>query len=434
MIERQIETETAVLIGFEKPGDTTAAVRESLEELASLVRTLGLEPLRSEVVKLRETRPKYLAGSGKAHEISEIAHELNADCLIFDDELSPSQQRNWDKLSGIAALDRHSVILDIFADHAQTKEARLQIELAQLEYTLPRLTNAWTHLSRQRGGARGTRGEGETQLEMDRRTILRRIHKMKEELDSVRSGRRTMRKQRGAVPVPTGAIVGYTNAGKSSLLRLLTGADVLVEDKLFATLDPTTRRVDLETGAEVVLTDTVGFIRRLPHDLVEAFKSTLEEATLADFLVQVLDASDPHVEHHYQVTREVLSELGAADKPVITVCNKVDRSNDRNDFGDRLDFVTRLDGPVVYLSAKTGEGADELRAAIQQVIQRRFETVRFAFPSARYDMASKLYEHGEVLKADYEGDSMIVVARVPNRVKTQLADYLSDAADASQSA
>lgn len=431
MIERQSnEPDTALLVAFEGPTDDSAMVRESLAELESLVRTLGLRPLHSEVVKLRETHPKYLAGSGKAEELSDLARDLEVDCLVFDEELSPSQQRNWDRLSGVAALDRHGVILDIFADHAQTREARLQIELAQLEYTLPRLTNAWTHLSRQRGGARGTRGEGETQLEMDRRTILRRIHKTKQEIEAVQSGRRTMRKQRGAVPVPTGAIVGYTNAGKSSLLRLLTGADVLVENKLFATLDPTTRRVDLDTGAQVVLTDTVGFIRRLPHDLVEAFKSTLEEATLADFIIQVIDASDPHVEHHYEVTREVLTELGAADKPVITVCNKVDRRIDE----DGLEFVRRLSGPIVRLSARTGEGADELRRAIQQVIQRSFATARFRFPSARYDMASKLYRSGEVIKTEYVDDSMMVVARVPDRIKAQLADYLADgdSADASR--
>jgi GTP-binding protein HflX len=421
MIERQQNgRQTALLVGIEHPASDSATVKESLAELHSLVRTLGLEPRHAEIVKLRDPQPRYLIGSGKAQEICEAAEELDVDCIIFDEELSPSQQRNWDKLSGLAALDRHGVILDIFADHARTREARLQIELAQLEYTLPRLTNAWTHLSRQRGGARGTRGEGETQLEMDRRTILRRIHTTREELASVRSGRGTMRKQRGAVPVPTGAIVGYTNAGKSSILRLLTGASVLVQNKLFATLDPTTRKVDLDSGSDVVLTDTVGFIRRLPHDLVEAFKSTLEEATLADFLVLVLDASDPHVEHHHQVTREVLSELGAADKPVIIACNKIDRGIER----ERLDFLSELNEPVIYLSTKTGEGAEDLLRAIQGVIQREYVTTHFCFPSSRYDAASSLYEHGEVLKTNYQDDHVSVVARVPTRVRESLSEFL----------
>lgn len=423
MIDRQqSEKETALLVGVQHAASDPATVRESLGELGSLVRTLGMDTVHSEIVKLREPAPKYLIGSGKAEEICRAAEEMDVDCIVFDEELSPSQQRNWDKLSGKAALDRHAVILDIFADHARTREARLQIELAQMEYMLPRLTNAWTHLSRQRGGARGTRGEGETQLEIDRRTILRRIHKTKEELQTVHSGRHTMRKQRGSVPVPTGAIVGYTNAGKSSLLRLLTGANVLVENKLFATLDPTTRRVDLDSGADAVLTDTVGFIRRLPHDLVEAFKSTLEEAALADFLVLVLDASDPHVEHHYQVTNEVLAELGAGGKPVVTVCNKIDKGVDP----ERLHFVSDIQGPVVYLSTYTGEGAGDLLQAIQGIIQREFCTARFRFPNSRYDAASTLYRTGEVLKTEYVDDSLTVVARVPARVRESLSEFLAE--------
>ena len=257
--------ETALLVCVRLPGMSSTELDYMKEELSNLIDTMGLKVLEVVTATLKKPTPRYFVGSGKAQEIADYAKELEADCIVFDDDLSPSQQRNWEELSGVCVIDRHEVILDIFANRATTKEATLQVGLARMEYSLPRLTRAWTHLSRQRGGTKGTRGEGETQLEVDRRIVLRKISKFKAELKKVRSNRATLRKQRTSIPIPTASIVGYTNAGKSSLLNALTGADVFIEDKLFATLDPTTRRVKLKGGNEILLTDTVGFIRKLPH-------------------------------------------------------------------------------------------------------------------------------------------------------------------------
>lgn len=398
-----------------------AACVEHLEELKGLVRTLDFEVSSESIVKIDEPRPRYLVGSGKAEEIARTARELRADCIVFDDELSPSQQRNWERLAGCAVIDRHEVILEIFAARASTREAALQVGLARMEYSLPRLTRAWTHLSRQHGGARGTRGEGETQLEVDRRVVLQKISKFKTELDRVERQRNLRRRRRTLHAIPVGSVVGYTNAGKSSLLNLLSGSSVLTENKLFATLDPTTRKVSLKDGREVLLTDTVGFIRKLPHDLVMAFRSTLEETVLSDFLVNVLDLSNPEVEQHYEATLAVLDELGARDKPTITVFNKVDRTIDPW-HASRL----RAELPeAIYVSAKTGEGMAELVTAIAQLLADKSPALEFALPGDRHDLVALLHRTGRILSEAYEDGRILVSAQVSDRTRNLLADYLS---------
>ncbi|RQW03898.1 MAG: GTPase HflX, partial [Calditrichaeota bacterium] len=306
-----LKCERAFLVGINEQQEELADSNYHLEELHNLVDTMGIEPVSSIMVKLREKNSRYLIGKGKMEEIGEMAEECRADLIIFDCQLSPSQQRNLEQYYNIAVIDRQEVIIDIFADRASTKEAVLQVALARMKYSLPRLTRAWTHLSKQKGGVRGTRGKGETQLESDRRLVMNRITTLKKELEKVKKNRDVQRKKRLERPVPSISIVGYTNAGKSSLLNLLSDADVLTEDKLFATLDPTTRKIKLEGGREIILTDTVGFIRKLPHDLVDAFKSTLEEAVHADIILHVVDVSNHEYEDHIKVTEEVLADLGA---------------------------------------------------------------------------------------------------------------------------
>src|SRR6185436_13948974 len=294
-----------------------------------LVRTLGHPVADRVLVFHREMHARYLLGSGKAQELADRVKAEGLGAIVFDHDLSPSQQRNWEELAGMPVLDRQKVILDIFAGRARTREARLQIELAQLEYSLPRLTRAWGHLGGQGGGI-GAKGEGESQLEQDRRRMWKSMDRLKRELEQVRSARATQRKDRQRTPVPNCAIVGYTNSGKSSLLRRLTGADVLVEDKLFATLDTTTRKIDLPNKQPLLLTDTVGFVRKLPHQLVEAFKATLEEATLSDFLIHVLDASQKEVMEFYNTTMRVLTDLGADTRQMLVVFNKIDKVTDED--------------------------------------------------------------------------------------------------------
>jgi GTP-binding protein HflX len=390
-----------------------------MDELKSLVDTLGLPIGESLLVRVGEPSARYFVGAGKAEEIFWHAKRIEADVIIFDNELSPAQQRNWEAMGGIAVIDRQEVILDIFAQRAQTKEARLQVDLARMEYSLPRLTRAWRHLNRQGGGV-GGKGEGETQLETDRRLIRRRIGRLKEDLELVRSRRGTQRKKRIRLPLPTCALVGYTNAGKSALLKKLTGAPVLVEDKLFATLDTTTRRVELPTGQGLLLTDTVGFVRNLPHRLVEAFKATLEETILSDFLIHVLDASHPEVYDFSATTIKVLEELGADSKKMITVLNKMDGLRDESTL-----HALRLHFPdSVFVSALTGEGLDELRDRMADMLSGRVAKVEVAFPHCRTDLLSMLHRTSHVLRVGYESGHINVVAAVPAKVYARLEPYL----------
>ncbi|GHU48760.1 GTPase HflX [Spirochaetia bacterium] len=330
-------------------------------EFTGLTATLGLEIAAQEAVHIREHTAKYAMGTGKAAELAERAKEAGADCIIFNGDLSPSQQRNWEELSGIAAIDRQELIIQIFASRAQTKEAVLQVSLAQLTYSLPRLSHKYIDLARQRGGRYGSKGKGETRLETDRRLVQERIHRLKRELRTVKKQRDVQRKQRERQGIPLVAIVGYTNAGKSSLLKALTGADVFIEDKLFATLDPVTRRIMNPDGLTYLLTDTVGFIRRLPHALVNAFHSTLEEAALSDLLLHVLDATDPDIEACYQTTRKVLAELGAQEVPSLVVLNKVDKIT-----GSEQEALVRQYPGSLCASAMEKQGLDALKTLIGQ--------------------------------------------------------------------
>jgi len=415
--------ERAYLVGIQHPEMTAEETDEHIKELYSLVHTMGIEPIEHMIVKLRAPQPKYLIGSGKVEEILEKAEEIEADLIIFDDDLSPSQQRNWEKTSEITVIDRQEVILDIFADRAQTREAVLQVALARMEYSLPRLTRAWTHLSRQRGGTKGTRGEGETQLEIDRRIVLRKMDNLKKELKKVQNNRATQRKKRKARPVPTASIVGYTNAGKSSLLNTLTDSEVLAEDKLFATLDPTTRKVKLPKGQELLVTDTVGFIRKLPHSLVDAFKSTLEETVMADFLIHVLDGSNQEVMEHYSATMEVLQELGVHDKPMITVFNKLDQFEQdtlhrrmlENEFPEAL-----------FISLYEKWGLEDLVEALEEKLAASFMEVEYLFPHDRHDLVSLLHREAQILETHYGEAGTKVRAKVPVRLASSLENFAFD--------
>jgi GTPase len=411
--------ERALLVGVYKGAAQREESESLLNELSSLVDTLEIPVLGSLLVRVQEPNPRYFVGTGKAQEIFERARELEADVIVFDNELSPAQQRNWEAMTGLAVIDREEVILDIFAQRAQTKEARLQVDLARMEYSLPRLTRAWRHLSRQ-GGGLGGKGEGETQLEADRRLIRTQIDRLKDDLELVRLRRATQRKQRERLPLPNAAIVGYTNVGKSALLKKLTGAEVLVANKLFATLDTTTRRVDLPSGQGLLLTDTVGFVRNLPHRLIEAFKATLEEAVLSDFLVHVLDASHPRVYDFHQTTIRVLGELGADAKRTITVLNKVDLIRDESTLHAlRLHFP---DG--VFVSVRTGEGLKELRHRMADMLADRVSKVELALPLDRTDLLSLLHRTSNVLSVGYENAQVNVIASVPPKVYARIEAFL----------
>ena len=363
---------------------------------------------------------KFYLGSGKAEEVCNAAKQANAELIVFDTELGPSQQRNLERLARTNVVDRQEIILDIFADRAQTREAVLQVELARCKYFLPRLTRAWSHLSRQRGGAKGTRGEGEKQIENDRRMVKYRIGQLEEELAAVRRQRDVQRKGRVRRAMPLAAIVGYTNAGKSSLLNTLTGADALVENKLFATLDPTTRKLVLPNKSELLLTDTVGFVRKLPHSLVEAFKSTLEEAVLADFLVMVLDISSPDVESHWQTTLSVLTELGAQDKPMLTVFNKCDRRKDAL-FRTHL---RSLDPNGVFISCRTGEGLDELRQTLVAYTKKRTLIDDLLIPPEHPEIVAAVYSRASLLEGKYQDDgSFRCTVRIPGAHSGLFAPY-----------
>ncbi len=397
----------AFLVGIQTHEMADGEAAELLAELEELVQNLRIEVVHKELVNLRQPTPATLIGSGKTEEIIEAAKAAEADLIVIDESLSPAQQRNWEKLSGMAVIDREEVILDIFADRASTREAVLQVALARMEYSLPRLTRAWTHLSRQRGKG-GMGGEGETQLEQDRRLVNDRIVKLKRELAEVRKQRGVQRHKRQRVPVPTAAIVGYTNAGKSSLLNSLTGASVLAEDKLFATLDPTTRQLLLRGNQKLLVTDTVGFIRRLPHGLVEAFKATLEEAIVADFLIHVLDVTAPNVAAHHATTLGVLGELGADAKRMLTVFNKVDAADEAQLMRARV-----LAPNAIFVSARTGEGLAGLEDQCLELIADAFGQMKLLIPHARYDLIARAHQIGHVQQEEQRDDGVFLQVRIP---------------------
>ncbi len=372
MHDTSTQKERAFLVGVrrERMGEGEALIL--FEELKGLADTLGLENVGEFMIKLRETHARLLCGEGKAEELRAAALESGADSVVFNHILSPTQQRNWEELTGLTVYDRQELILKIFASRAKTKEATLQTDLARLEYALPRLTHSHADLSRQRGGRYGTKGSGEQKLELDRREIRKRIIRIKDELIRIRQDRTTMRKKRDRLEGASCALVGYTNAGKSSLLNALTKADVLAESKLFATLDPTTKKLTVGLGSTLLITDTVGFIRELPHGLVEAFRATLEEALNADYLVHVLDSADADIMERYKATRTVIDELKIGDKPALVVFNKCDLIADPL----RKAELASLFPGALFVSCKTREGLEELSERLRGFVKEAEERER----------------------------------------------------------
>ncbi|MDR2512616.1 MAG: GTPase HflX [Puniceicoccales bacterium] len=406
------EAAVAFLVGLQRREQALEEAEALLSELHELVANLGIRVGGSAVIRIREEHPRHLVGSGKMEEIALAARDVGCGLVIFDDALSPAQQRNWERDSGLRVIDRQEVILDIFASRASTREAVLQVRLAQLEYQLPRLKRLWSHLDRQRGGGAMQRDAGEKQIEMDQRLIRERIARVRRDLDAVIRQRATQRKQRHRVPLPTAAIVGYTNAGKSSLLNAFTGAQVFAADKLFATLDPTTRRLALPGGGVLLLTDTVGFVRRLPHRLVNAFKATLEEATRVDFLIHVVDLSSPEYEAHLCTTGEVLAEIGASEKPILTVFNKLDMCTD-----EVARFSARARYPdAVFISARTGEGLDVLQKRLARHVAAQNHEARLLIPHDRYDFLGELHKAGAVLSEKATSEGVFVSSLLPPRL------------------
>jgi GTP-binding protein HflX len=413
---RQQRKERAVLVGVELPShDNKISLEYSLEELQSLAQTAGAEVAEKFAQQLRSITPATLVGRGKVEQIHAKVDELHPDLVIFDEDLTPAQQRNLESALNVRVIDRSQLILDIFAQRARSNEGKLQVELAQLEYLLPRLTRQWTHLSRLGGGI-GTRGPGETQLEVDRRRIREKISHLKRRLKTVERTRSLQRKERDNVPFATIALVGYTNAGKSTLMNALTRAGVLVEDKLFATLDPTIRSLRLPNGDKVMVADTVGFINKIPHSLIEAFKSTLEEVMSADLLLHLVDMSSPLVDEQIQVTEEVLDEMGADDIPTIIVPNKIDLLSEPSQHL----FKNRGAESVCPISAVTGEGLEALLKVIGTHFDRGKEKIHVSLSMGQGDLLSLLRERGRVENEIYEDDQVHITAMVTPKLAGQL--------------
>lgn len=409
------EKEKVLLVGVEHGAVTPHELEVQMTELKELVGNLPYDICAVATTKLKEIQPTFYLGSGKTAEIIAQARAAGVRTIIFNDELSPSQQRNWEAESKLRVIDRQEIILEIFEARAQTKEAVLQVQLARLEYVLPRLKRAWTHLERQRGGGTTQRGVGETQLELDQRMVRAKISQLKVDLEEVRQHRSVQRKGRERIPLTTAAIVGYTNAGKSTLLNKLTGASVLAEDKLFATLDPTTRKLTLPSGQKILLTDTVGFIRKLPHGLVEAFKATLEETVLADFLIHVVDVSDPEMQAQRQTTLDVLKEIGATGKSIITVYNKIDLLDPNIEILPSENSCT--------LSASTGVGVPQLLHKIDDLMQSYTRAVRLLIPHSRYDIVNLLHEAGGVTTQKAEAKGVRITGRLTPKAAEMVKEF-----------
>ena len=400
--------EKCILVGVTRQFVTKAQMDESLDELELLADTAGAAAIARISQDRDRLDPATFIGKGKAEEIGKLVEQEKVSLVIFDDDLSAVQVRNLEKAFQCKVLDRSALILDIFAARARTSEAKCQVELAQLEYLLPRLTRQWTHLSKQFGGI-GTKGPGETQIETDRRIIRTRISHLRERLDRITQQRTTQRKER--TKHTRAALVGYTNVGKSTLLNLLSGSDVLVENKLFATLDPTTRIVPLSPSSAILMTDTVGFIRKLPHHLVAAFKSTLEEVTEADLLLHVVDLLSPLYEDQIRVVQETLEDLGAADKTTLLVFNKIDRLNDRS----IISALSEKYPQSVCISAMRGINIVSLKEKIQQLVNTEFVEETIVIPQSDPRLISAIYDFAEVLDRSYEDNSVHLIVRVPRK-------------------
>ena len=416
LIEVAPPVERAFLIAVDTGEDAGWTAEESINELAALAATAGAEVVGAEWQNRRHVDPNWYVGKGKAEELVQAKAETGFSLLVADDELSPNQQKALEGLLSVKVLDRSGLILDIFAQHAQTHEGRLQVELAQLEYQLPRLTRLWSHLSRTGGGI-GTRGPGETQLETDRRVIRERIKRLRERVEQVRRQRETASRSRDRRLVPTVAIVGYTNAGKSTLLNALVGSEAArAEDRLFATLDPTSRAVKLGDGQTVVVTDTVGFIHKLPHQLVDAFRATLEEVTRADLLIEVVDAFDAHAAEHRSTVQLVLDELGAGDKPRLVAYNKADLLDGTAQDGR---YPAPVIGDAVRISALTGYGIDALRARLSAMLAELWVELDVALPYSAGELLSRVRERGTV-QVDYRSRDVRVKGRVAPSLAAEL--------------
>ncbi len=422
--------ERAFLVGVEfKQGRALLPVEESLIELARLADTAGLEVVGEATQRLSQPDSATYIGSGKLEEIHHLVDDLEAGVVLFDDELNPRHQRELEKVFGenVKVLDRTALILDIFAQHAQTAEGQLQVELAQLEYRLPRLTRMWTHLARQAGGRAGgatggvgVRGPGEKQIETDRREIQRRISKIKQELETVRQRRSQQRAKRQQTALRVVAVVGYTNAGKSTLLNQLSGADILTADMLFATLDPTTRRVHLPGGREMLFTDTVGFIQKLPTQIVAAFRATLEEINDAHVLLHVVDATHPQAQAQMEAVEDTLAQLEVEHLPIVIALNKIDQLSPAERA--TLSALT-FSAPAVPVSALTGEGIEELLIVVEAAAEKYMMPLRVHLPYDRGDLLSLFHERGQVDNEEHGVDGVTVLGRLPRRLHPAFADY-----------
>lgn len=435
----ELPKERAFLVGVAFNGQPyLLSIEDSLNELALLADTAGLDVVGRASQRLDRPNPKTLLGSGKIDEIRELLKETVSDIIVFDEELSPRHQRELEKFFGndVRVIDRTALILDIFALHASTREGALQVELAQYEYRLPRLTRAWTHLARQAGGGGGRagsvggvglRGPGETQLEVDRREIGRRIANLKDQLEKVRAHRSRHRAQRRRASIPTVALVGYTNAGKSTLLNRLSKADVYVADKLFATLDPTTRRVSLPGGQLALFTDTVGFIQKLPTTLVAAFRATLEEIGEADMLLHVVDITHPNAQAQAQAVRTTLDEIGVGDLQIVTALNKIDLLADPASALDDVDEYER----AMPISAISGDGIPSLLAVIENELFGQQFHIRVELPYRSAQLIRIFHEYGQIDKQEHKAESVIIEGRLPTRFLSQMNDYRQTGQDGS---
>lgn len=417
VLERPPVIETAILVRLALPRDTDEEVHESLEEMKRLASTAGAMIACTFIQRRAEPCPATLIGAGKVEQVRAAALEHDANLVLFDSDLTPTQGAKLQKALDVKVLDRTQLILDIFAQRARTNEGKHQVELAQLQYTLPRLTGRGVEMARLGGGI-GTRGPGEQKLEVDRRVIRKRIDRLRAELEEIRKHRRVQRKKRAEDSAGTVALVGYTNAGKSSLLNALTRANVFVEDKLFATLDPTSRRCSLPGKGSIILTDTVGFIRKLPHSLVAAFRATLEEVNEADLILLVADVSHGGVDDHIRAVLAVLDEIGALDKPIVTVYNKTDAADPHV---VRMKIHSGED--CVAVSAKTGEGLDALLRRMDAHFASTRRRVTLRIPQREPRLIARIYEHGRVIHREYRDDSVILDAEVDASLGGAIAPY-----------
>ena len=411
----------AILIGVKLRNHLMHDTEESLQELRQLTETAGIEVVYETIQSLNTPKPTYFIGEGKVEELKPLVEELNADAVIFDEELSPAQNRNLERVFEVATIDRTGLILQVFAQRALTKEARLQVALAQLEYALPRLTRMWTHLSRLAtggGGGRHLRGPGETQLEMDRRWVRRNIGQVRKALDAVEKQRHVQRRRRSEKTRVS--FVGYTNAGKSTLFNVLTGETVLAEDKLFATLDSTTRKMNLSQKQQILLSDTVGFIKKLPHQLVAAFKATLEEVSEADLLLHVVDVSHPEAEAQIAAVNVVLEELDATEIPMLMVFNKIDNLKSEEEL-----HILRCQYPeALPISAQRGDGIPALLEALAHRFVQQGTDLSFCIPYTEGKALDLLHKHGTVLDTEYADDAVHVTARLPDRYLKSVSQFL----------